>query len=47
MVAGPRGPIAESELEAEPPGLSAKDLDIYFDQLSSELKGAATTGDAK
>ncbi len=40
VVGGPKGPIAESELESQPPGLSAKDLDIYLDQLSGELKEA-------
>ncbi len=47
VVGGPRGPIAESELEAEPPGLSAKDLDVYFDQLSGELREAMSAAGAK
>jgi hypothetical protein len=36
VVAGPAGPVAESELEAEPKGLSAKDLDTYLEQLAGE-----------
>jgi hypothetical protein len=40
VVAGPRGPVAESELEAEPQGLSAKDLDTYLEQLAGEVKEA-------
>jgi hypothetical protein len=43
VVGGPKGPIAESELESEPPGISAKDLDVYLDQLSGELKEAEQT----
>ena len=46
VVGGPKGPIAESELESEPPGLSAKDLDVYLDQLSGELKEAEETAPA-
>jgi hypothetical protein len=40
VVGGPKGPVAESELEAEPQGLSAKDLDTYLEQLSGEVKEA-------
>src|SRR6185437_12702721 len=36
VVAGPAGPVAESELEAEPQGLTAKDLDTYLEQLAGE-----------
>lgn len=37
VVAGPRGPFAEAELQAEAPGLSAKLLDGYAERLSKEL----------
>lgn len=37
VVAGPRGPIAEAELQAEAPGLSAKLLDGYAERLEKEL----------
>jgi hypothetical protein len=37
VVAGPRGPIAEAELQAEAPGLSAKLLDGYAERLAAEL----------
>jgi hypothetical protein len=37
VVAGPRGPIAEAELQAEAPGLSAKLLDGYAEKLAAEL----------
>jgi hypothetical protein len=40
VVAGPAGPVAESELEAEPQGLTSKDLDTYFEQLAGEARGA-------
>ncbi len=40
VVGGPRGPVAESELEAEPQGLSTKDLDTYLEQLAGEVKEA-------
>lgn len=40
VVGGPAGPVAESELEAEAPGLSAKDLDTYLEQLSGEVREA-------
>lgn len=40
VVAGPRGPIAEAELQAEAPGLSAQTLDMYAEQLAGELKYA-------
>jgi hypothetical protein len=33
LVAGPAGPVAESELEAGPKGLSAKDLDTYLERV--------------
>jgi hypothetical protein len=36
VVAGPAGPVAESELEAEPQGLTTKDLDTYLNQLAGE-----------
>ena len=36
VVAGPAGPVAESELEAEPQGLTTKDLDTYLEQLAGE-----------
>jgi hypothetical protein len=36
VVARSAGPVAESELEAEPKGLSAKDLDTYLQQLAGE-----------
>ena len=37
VVAGPKGPIAEAELQAEAPGISAKLLDGYRERLSKEL----------
>ena len=40
VVGGPAGPLAESELEAEAPGLSAKDLDTYLEQLAGEVREA-------
>jgi hypothetical protein len=40
-VAGPAGPVAESELEAEPQGLTTKDLDTYLEQLAGEDRGEA------
>ena len=40
VVAGPAGPIAESELEAEPQGLTTKDLDTYLEQLAGEAREA-------
>jgi hypothetical protein len=36
VVTGPAGPVAESGLEAEPQGLTTKDLDTYLDQLAGE-----------
>jgi len=36
VVAGPAGPVAESELEAEPQGLTTKDLGTYLEQLAGE-----------
>lgn len=36
VVMGPAGPVAESELEAEPQGLTTKDLDTYLEQLAGE-----------
>ena len=42
VVAGPQGPVAESELQAEPQGLSAKDLDTYLEQLAGEAREALT-----
>ncbi len=40
VVAGPAGPVAESELEAEPQGLTTKDLDTYLEQLAGEDRAA-------
>lgn len=40
VVGGPSGPVAESELESEAPGLSTKDLDTYLEQLSGEMREA-------
>jgi hypothetical protein len=40
VVGGPAGPIAESELQAEAPGLSVKDLDTYLEQLAGEVREA-------
>jgi hypothetical protein len=42
VVAGPSGPVAESELEAEPQGLTTKDLDTYLEQLAGEDRAAPT-----
>ena len=36
-IAGPRGPVAEAELQAEEPGLSATVLDDYAKRLSAEV----------
>lgn len=36
-IAGPRGPVAEAELQAEEPGLSATVLDDYARRLSAEV----------
>jgi len=36
-IAGPRGPVAEAELQAEAPGLSATTLDEYAKRLSAEV----------
>jgi hypothetical protein len=47
VVAGPSGPVAESELEAEPQGLSTKDLDTYLEQLAGEAREDAATAPAK
>lgn len=41
VVMGPAGPVAESELEAEPQGLTAKDLDTYLEQLAGEDRASA------
>lgn len=38
VVGGPAGPLAESELESEAPGLSTKDLDTYLEQLAGEVR---------
>jgi hypothetical protein len=47
VVTGPAGPVAESELEAEPQGLTTKDLDTYLEQLSGEdLLRSASPGTA-
>lgn len=40
VVGGPAGPLAESELESEAPGLSTKDLDTYLEQLAGEMREA-------
>jgi hypothetical protein len=40
VVAGPKGPIAAAELQAEAPGLSAATLDMYAEQLAGEIKFA-------
>ena len=37
VIAGPRGPVAEAELQAEEPGLSATTLDDYANRLSVEV----------
>lgn len=37
VVAGPNGPVAEAELHAEAPGISAKLLDSYAERLAKEL----------
>ncbi|MFN8216332.1 MAG: hypothetical protein U0R71_07015 [Solirubrobacterales bacterium] len=44
VVGGPRGPVAESELQAEPQGLSAKDLDTYLEQLAGEVRESSAVG---
>jgi hypothetical protein len=41
VVTGPAGPVAESELEAEPQGLTTKDLDTYLEQLAGEDRAAS------
>jgi hypothetical protein len=46
VVLGPRGPVAEAGLEAEPPGLSTKDLDTFFAQLAGEAREDAATAPA-
>lgn len=43
VVIGPAGPVAESELEAEPQGLTTKDLDTYLEQLAGEDRQSAIT----
>jgi hypothetical protein len=40
VVAGPRGPLAEAELRADPPALSAEDLDVYAELLAGEIAAA-------
>lgn len=37
VVAGPRGPVAEAELQAEAPALSGKTLDDYRERLAREV----------
>lgn len=37
IVAGPKGPVAEAELQAEAPGISAQLLDSYVERLAKEL----------
>jgi hypothetical protein len=44
VVGGPGGPVAESELESEAPGLAAKDLDVYLGQLAGEMREAQGRG---
>lgn len=46
VVAGPAGPISEAGLEAEPQGLSAKDLDTYLEQLAGEAREDTATAPA-
>ena len=46
VVAGPAGPVAEAELRADPPPVSAKTLDSYAERLSAELKAATATATA-
>ncbi|HEX8752211.1 MAG TPA: hypothetical protein VF731_02235, partial [Solirubrobacterales bacterium] len=41
VVAGPNGPVAEAELHAEAPGISAKLLDSYAERLTKELAAHA------
>jgi hypothetical protein len=41
VVGGPAGPFAEAELEAEPQGLTTKDLDTYLEQLAGEVRSAS------
>lgn len=41
VVAGPSGPVAEAELEAEPQGLTTKDLDTFLEQLAGEVRSAS------
>ncbi len=38
VIAGPRGPVAEAELQAEAPGLSATTLDGYAERLAKEVQ---------
>lgn len=40
VVGGPSGPVAESELQSEAPGLSTEDLDTYLEQLAGEMREA-------
>lgn len=37
-IAGPRGPVAEAELQAEAQGISARALDAYAERLSAEVR---------
>jgi hypothetical protein len=46
VVLGPKGPLAEAGLESEAPGLSAKDLDTYFEQLAGEAREDKATAPA-
>jgi len=46
VVLGPKGPVAEAGLESEAPGLSAKDLDTFFEQLAGEAREDKTTAPA-
>jgi hypothetical protein len=41
VVAGPAGPVAEAGLEAEPQGLTTKDLDTFLAQLAGEVRSAS------
>lgn len=46
VVLGPKGPVAEAGLESEPPGLSTKDLDTFFEQLAGEAREDEATAPA-
>jgi hypothetical protein len=46
VVLGPKGPVAEAGLEAEAPGLSTKDLDVFLEQLAGEAREDRATAPA-